>query len=182
MRLLSLLLILSAFIGIPGPSAAESQTTVEPAGPHQAGKTLRVCIWPDYYGISFRNPKNNQLSGIDVDMARELARDLGPGVQVQFIDSSFGQLIDDITADRCIYCHVAASASPTSGRKNNYHTPTCKAISTPSPPAVTAASSTGPTSISRVWWWRWQGYPVRTLDAPETATGATFGTRYPFCP
>ena len=34
---------------------------------------LRVCIWPGYYGISFRNPKTNQLSGVDIDMARELA-------------------------------------------------------------------------------------------------------------
>ncbi|MGD9950261.1 MAG: ABC transporter substrate-binding protein [Desulfobulbus sp.] len=63
--------------------------------------TLRVCIWPDYYGISYRNPKNNQLSGIDVDMARELAHDLGPSVQVRFVDSSFAHLIDDLTEDRC---------------------------------------------------------------------------------
>ena len=26
---------------------------------------LRVCIWPEYYGITFRNPKSGELSGID---------------------------------------------------------------------------------------------------------------------
>ena len=30
---------------------------------------VRVCIWPDYYGISFRDPKTQQLRGIDIDIA-----------------------------------------------------------------------------------------------------------------
>jgi cyclohexadienyl dehydratase len=38
---------------------------------------LRVCVWPDYYGITYRNPKTQQLSGVDVDMANELGKDLG---------------------------------------------------------------------------------------------------------
>ena len=60
---------------------------------------LRVCIWPDYYGITYRNPKTQELSGIDVDMARALAHDIG--VAVDFIDSSFATLVDDVTGDRC---------------------------------------------------------------------------------
>lgn len=60
---------------------------------------LRVCIWPDYYGISYRNPKTLQLAGIDIDLARELAKDLG--VKIRFEDSSFARLIDDVTQDRC---------------------------------------------------------------------------------
>nr|WP_320011759.1 ABC transporter substrate-binding protein [uncultured Desulfobulbus sp.] len=62
---------------------------------------LRVCIWPGYYGISFRNPKTNQLSGVDIDMARELAHDLGPHIQVHFEDSSFARLSDDLLSNRC---------------------------------------------------------------------------------
>ncbi|MBL8489570.1 MAG: transporter substrate-binding domain-containing protein, partial [Rhodocyclaceae bacterium] len=60
---------------------------------------LRVCIWPDYYGITYRNPRTQQLSGIDIDMSRELGRDLG--VDVAFVDSSFARLIDDVSQDRC---------------------------------------------------------------------------------
>lgn len=123
MRLLTLLLILSAFIGMPGPSAAESQTTVDRLARIEASKTLRVCIWPDYYGISFRNPKTNQLSGIDVDMARELARDLGPQVQVQFIDSSFARLIDDITSDRCDIAMFGIGITPQRAEKLRFTTP-----------------------------------------------------------
>jgi ABC-type amino acid transport substrate-binding protein len=65
----------------------------------QSAKVLRVCIWPEYYGISYRSPKTLQLSGIDVDNARALAADLG--AEVRFVDSSFARLVEDLGADRC---------------------------------------------------------------------------------
>lgn len=65
----------------------------------QTAREVRVCIWPDYYGISYRNPKTLELSGIDIDLAREFAGDLG--VKPAFIDSSFASLIDDLTGERC---------------------------------------------------------------------------------
>ena len=64
-----------------------------------ASHQLRVCIWPDYYSISYRNTRTGQLEGIDIDLAREFAHDLG--VEVVFVDSSFKTMIDDLTADRC---------------------------------------------------------------------------------
>lgn len=72
--------------------------------------SLRVCIWSDYYGISFRNPKTQQLSGIDVDNARDLAKDLG--VEVAFVESSFATLIPDIEADRCDIAMFAIGITP----------------------------------------------------------------------
>ncbi len=76
----------------------------------ESAKTLRVCIWPDYYGISYRNPKTQQLSGIDIDNAQDLARDLG--VAVQFVDSSFARLMDDLEADRCDLAMFAIGITP----------------------------------------------------------------------
>ena len=70
-----------------------------------SAKELRVCIWPDYYGISYRNPKTQQLEGIDIDLAGALAKDLG--ATVRFVDSSFARLVDDLTQDKC---HVAMFA------------------------------------------------------------------------
>ena len=64
-----------------------------------AAKELRVCIWPAYYGISYRHPHTQQLTGLDVDMADALAKDLG--VALRFVDTSFSKLIDDVTQDRC---------------------------------------------------------------------------------
>lgn len=76
----------------------------------ESQKVLRVCIWPDYYGISFRNPKTQQLSGIDIDNAQDLARDLG--VAVQFVDSSFARFMDDLEADRCDLAMFAIGITP----------------------------------------------------------------------
>jgi cyclohexadienyl dehydratase len=51
----------------------------------KASGTVRVCIWPDYYGITFRNPRTQQLTGIDIDLSAELGRDLGVKVQYMSI-------------------------------------------------------------------------------------------------
>lgn len=75
-----------------------------------ASGQLRVCIWPDYYGISFRNPKTGQLSGIDIDNARDLARQLG--VRASFVDSSFAKLAEDLAADRCDIAMFAIGITP----------------------------------------------------------------------
>lgn len=71
---------------------------------------VRVCIWPDYYGISYRNPKTRQLQGIDIDMAQALARDLG--VRLNFVDSSFARLIDDVNRNRCDIAMFAIGITP----------------------------------------------------------------------
>ena len=62
-------------------------------------KLVRVCIWPEYYGITFRNPRNQQLDGIDIDLSSEFARDLG--ARLEYVESSFARLIPDLLDDRC---------------------------------------------------------------------------------
>lgn len=75
-----------------------------------AEKKARVCIWPDYYGISYRNPKTLTLSGIDIDMAEALGKDLG--VSIEFVESSFARLIADITEERCDVAMFAIGINP----------------------------------------------------------------------
>jgi cyclohexadienyl dehydratase len=75
-----------------------------------ASKTLRVCVWPDYFGISYRDPKTRQLTGIDIDMARALAESLKVGLE--FVDSSFAMLIDDVTHNRCDIAMFAIGITP----------------------------------------------------------------------
>ena len=61
--------------------------------------TLRVCQYPNYYAISFRNPETNQIEGIDADLSKELAKELG--VDLEIVESSFGTFIADLQADKC---------------------------------------------------------------------------------
>lgn len=65
----------------------------------KAEKNLRVCHWSAYYAISYNNPKSGNLEGIDIDLAKELASDLG--VKLQFVNTSFATFIKDLKADIC---------------------------------------------------------------------------------
>jgi len=87
----------------------------------EAAKAVRVCIWPDYFSITYRNPKTQQLSGIDIDMAMELGKDLG--VAVEFIDSSFAKLVDDVTQDRCDVAMFAVGITPARSIKLRFTAP-----------------------------------------------------------
>lgn len=76
----------------------------------ESNKLLRVCIWPDYYSISYRDPRSQNLSGIDIDLAKELANELD--VNLEFIDSSFSRLIQDIEQERCDIAMFAIGIIP----------------------------------------------------------------------
>ena len=105
--------------------AASAATAAPDAGSRleriQANHSLRVCIWPDYYGITYRNPKTMQLSGIDIDMANELGKELG--ARVEFVDSSFAKLMDDLNGDRCDVAMFAIGITPARAEKLSYSPP-----------------------------------------------------------
>jgi cyclohexadienyl dehydratase len=82
---------------------------------------VRVCIWPEYYGISFRDPLTQELAGLDVDMAKELGKDLG--ARVRFVESSFSRLIDDVSADRCDIAMFAIGITPARQQKLRFTRP-----------------------------------------------------------
>ncbi len=86
-----------------------------------ADKNLRVCIWPDYFGISYRDPKSRQLTGIDIDLAKGLARDLGVGLE--FVDSSFARLIPDVLDNRCDIAMFAIGITPQRQEKLRFTQP-----------------------------------------------------------
>jgi cyclohexadienyl dehydratase len=71
---------------------------------------LRVCIWPDYYGVTFRNPRDGQLRGIDIDLAAEFGKDLQ--VKIEHVDSSFSSLVGDLQAGRCEVAMFAVGILP----------------------------------------------------------------------
>jgi ABC-type amino acid transport substrate-binding protein len=84
------------------------------AGPVQdrvtSGASLRVCIWPDYYGVTFRSPRTQQLAGIDIELSDAFAKDLG--AKLTYVDSSFPKLIDDLVGDRCDIAMFAIGVLP----------------------------------------------------------------------
>jgi cyclohexadienyl dehydratase len=82
---------------------------------------VHVCIWPDYYGITFRNPKTQLLNGVDADLALELGKDLG--VSVVFVDSSFANLIADLTSKKCDVAMFAVGVTAQRAEKLRFTKP-----------------------------------------------------------
>lgn len=85
---------------------------------------LRVCIWPDYYGISYRNPRTRLLSGLDIDIAAELGRELG--VTVRYVDSSFQKLVDRLVQDDCDIAMHGVGITPGRSRQLQFTKPTMR--------------------------------------------------------
>ncbi len=73
-------------------------------------KELRACIWPEYYSITYRNPKTRELSGIDIAITQELAKELG--VKLRYVDSNFSQLFEALEQDRCDIATHAIGITP----------------------------------------------------------------------
>ena len=114
-------LLYAALTGATLPLASAQQNGPSVLERIKATQTVRVCIWPDYYGITFRNPKTRQLTGIDIDMAQALGQDLG--ANVEFVDSSFAKLVDDVTQDRCDVAMFAIGITPTRQAKLRFTQP-----------------------------------------------------------
>ncbi len=110
----------------PAPAGAAELRLSSPAaraasGPDElvlqrlrAGQPLRVCIWTGYYGITWRNPRNQQLVGLDIDLSRLLVEQLG--VPMVYVESSFGTLIDDLLGERCDLAMFAIGVLPQRAR------------------------------------------------------------------
>lgn len=84
-------------VGILSPVAA--QTAGERETAIRAAGQLRVCIWPAYFAITYRNPRTGDLEGIDIELAREFAADLG--VKPVFVETTFVGFMDELEHGRC---------------------------------------------------------------------------------
>lgn len=105
--------------------AVSAQTGKTEARVLESNKLL-VCIWPDYYGITYRNPKTLQLSGIDIDLANEFARDLGAGVKPVFVDSSFARLTADVSGGKCDVAMFGIGITASRAEKLHFTQPTLR--------------------------------------------------------
>lgn len=80
-------------------SQAQATEPVNRLAHIQSQGKLQVCIWPEYFSISYRNQKTQQLEGIDIDLSRALATDLGVGVEYVF--THFGAFMQDLQQEKC---------------------------------------------------------------------------------
>ena len=109
------LLLLAGALGSLGAAAGETQDRVLTRG------EMKVCIWPEYQRISFRDPRTGQLSGLEIDLAAALASDLR--VKLRFVESSFTTLVNDLQTDRCDVAMFGIAMLPQRKEQLQFATP-----------------------------------------------------------
>lgn len=82
---------------------------------------LRVCLWPDNFGISHRDARTGVLQGLDVDMSGALAAELG--VRVELVESTLDRAMDDLDAGRCHVVMMGLVVTPQRAARADFTRP-----------------------------------------------------------
>ncbi|WP_203072750.1 substrate-binding periplasmic protein [Falsiroseomonas ponticola] len=114
-------------------------------------------MWPEYFAISYRNPRNGELEGIDIDMARALAARLN--VRLTFVETNFGEFMDRIEDQSCDIAMMAVGITPPRAQRIAFSKPY---LASPVY-AVTTRTNT------RIQAWR-------DIDSPGTVVAVAAGT------
>lgn len=104
---------LSLFIGFAALVAVGSARAAElPAEIKQAG-TLKLTVNSTYAPMEYRNPATNELVGLDIDLANELAKRLG--VKIVWSETPFAELIPSLQTRRADF--IISGISDRSSRR-----------------------------------------------------------------
>ena len=79
-------------------------------------------MWPEYFAISYRNPRNGALEGIDIDMAQALTRRLG--VELRFVETNFAEFMDRLERGDCDVAMMAVGVLPARQARVDFARPT----------------------------------------------------------
>lgn len=88
--------LITAQDGSAAPPSARTHTLLD--GVPRRG-VLRVCTTGDYRPFSYLDPQTSRYTGIDIDMAKNLASSLG--VRTSYVPTTWARLVDDLTARTC---------------------------------------------------------------------------------
>lgn len=115
MKTLRLLCILSACTVFTSAAQSEILDDIKKTG------VLKVCMWPDYYGISYRDPKTGWLQGIDIELSEELARDLG--AKIEYVETDFSKVTADVASGKCEIAMMGVGVLPARAEKVDFSAP-----------------------------------------------------------
>lgn len=90
MQRMILLFLISIFV-ITG-CASQSNTTHQDTTGHETDSVLRIGVNTDYPPVIFK--ENNIITGIEADLAKKLANDMG--VKINFVNMDWDKLIDSL--------------------------------------------------------------------------------------
>lgn len=83
---------------------------------------LRVCTTGDYLPFSYRDPKTGSYRGVDIDMARDLAKSLD--TRPRYVATTWARLVGDLSAGRCDIAMGGVSVTLPRARSVYFSAPT----------------------------------------------------------
>src|SRR5437879_2224787 len=98
---------LAALLAITTAQAAELPESIKQAG------TLRLTVNSTYAPMEYRDPATNQLVGLDIDLANEIAKRLG--VKIVWSETPFAELIPSLQTKRADF--IISGISDRSSRR-----------------------------------------------------------------
>lgn len=78
-------------------------------------------MWPDYFAISYRNSRNSELEGLDIDLARALAARLS--VRLGFVETNFMTFMERVEAGDCDIAMMAVGITPSRAQRVAFSRP-----------------------------------------------------------
>lgn len=104
-----------AWVCLTGPVRAELVSDIKKTG------ELKVCIWPEYFGISYQNPKSSSLQGIDIDMSQAFAAYLN--VKLKYVLTNFAKVMQDVESGACHIAMMGVGITPERQKLVDFSTP-----------------------------------------------------------
>jgi ABC-type amino acid transport substrate-binding protein len=118
---------------------------------------VAVCHWPEYFAISWRNPRTGELEGLDIDMGRALAARLS--ARPVFVETNFAEVLDRLEEGACDIAMMGVGVTPARAERVAFSKPYLSSGFQ----AVTTRSN------ARIQSWR-------DLDTPGTVVAVAAGT------
>ncbi|MBW0106233.1 transporter substrate-binding domain-containing protein [Pseudonocardia sp. KRD-291] len=105
------------------PGGGPDAPAAPPAALDRVAQTseLRVCSTGDYRPLTYRDPADGRWSGIDVDMAGDLAATLG--ARPTIVPTTWANLLGDLVSDRCDIAMGGVSVTAARAQKAAFTVP-----------------------------------------------------------
>ena len=114
---------------VPGVAQAQAQSASSKLDDILAKGTLRVGTTGDYRPFSYLNKETGKFEGLDIDLAENLGKALG--VKVEFVQTSWPNLMKDFSADAFDMAVGGVSITLDRAKKGSFTTPMMREGKTP---------------------------------------------------
>jgi cyclohexadienyl dehydratase len=103
------------------PAPAPPTPTQDTLGAVHRRGVLRVCSTGDYRPFTYHDPRSGAWSGIDIDMAQDMAQQLG--VPMQVVPTTWAKMVQNLTAGRCNIAMGGISVTPDRAAQASFSDP-----------------------------------------------------------